>query len=295
MTAADAWLRQVEQGLVDGLTARLVAQPRTAFHTFGAATTRDLLGGLLRALREDLDAGGVDALRRAVGGLCRERDGVAVPFYDLRVLASLLRDALHAEADRTPGLERSGERAIDGWLQQMAFQVGMQFIVRREDVIEQQSSELEVQLAELQASHAEANRLLDLVRKVSLPVLPVHDGVLAVPLIGTFDAERGQDLLDATLAAVARTHAEFVIFDITGVPVFDAAAAVSLTRVIGATRLLGAELILVGVSAEVARSITGAGLQLGDLVTRRGLQEGLDHAREQLALRRAAPASRRSR
>jgi anti-anti-sigma regulatory factor len=292
MMAVGEWLRQVERGLADDLAAQLVAQARTAFHTFGAATTRDLLAGLLRALREDLDVGGVDHLRRAVGGLCRERDGVVVPFYDLRVLATLLRDALHLAADRTPGLERAGERAIDGWLQQMAFQVGMQFIVRREEVIEKQSSELEVQLAELQASHAEANRLLDLVRKVSLPILPVHHGVLAVPLIGTFDAERGRQLLDATLAAVARTRAEFVIFDITGVPVFDATAAVSLTRAIGATRLLGAELILVGVSAEVAQSITSAGLQLGNLVTRRGLQEGLDHAREQLELRRAAPRAR---
>src|SRR5437870_4848976 len=81
--------------------------------------------------------------------------------------------------------------------------------------------------------------LLEIIRQISTPVLPVHDHVL-LPLVGQLDAERGQQLIVALLAGVERHRASGVIIDITGVPMIDTAVAGHLLQATVAAKLLGA-------------------------------------------------------
>ncbi len=131
---------------------------------------------------------------------------------------------------------------------------------------------------ELRALVERQHSLIEIIRQISTPVLPVHDQVLLVPLVGQLDAERGQQLTAALLAGVERYHARMVIIDITGVPMIDTAVAGNLLQATIAAKLLGAESVLVGVSPEVAQTLVQLGVDFGTLITRSNLQAGVAYA-----------------
>jgi anti-anti-sigma factor len=140
-------------------------------------------------------------------------------------------------------------------------------------------------LEELQATIVERQRLSDTVRDLSSPLLPLMEHVLVMPLIGVIDAERASTIVESMLVAIERESARFVILDITGVPVVDTAVAGLLLRAAQAARLLGAEPVLVGIGPEVAQTLVGLGVSLGDLTTRANLASGVRYALSRQAAR----------
>jgi anti-anti-sigma regulatory factor len=139
-----------------------------------------------------------------------------------------------------------------------------------ENTVAARTAELQATVDQLQASQAT-------VRELGAPVLPVLPGVLVAPLIGTVDSARAQDLATAVLAAIDRTHAKHLILDITGVPVVDTHVTLALLRTAAAARLLGAEALLVGVSAEVAQTIVTLGVDFRAIRIYPNLQEAVIH------------------
>jgi len=118
----------------------------------------------------------------------------------------------------------------------------------------------------------------DEILRLSTQVLPVHRGILLFPLVGTIDAGRASAILQAVLGVVSKHGARVVLIDVSGVPVLDAEAATHLSRTAQALRLLGATAVLVGTSAEVARTMIAAGVDLGPLKTLADLESGLQYA-----------------
>jgi len=123
-------------------------------------------------------------------------------------------------------------------------------------------------------------------RELSTPLIPLADGVLVVPLIGSLDAERAQQILEALLEGVMAQHAHTVIVDITGVRIIDELVARALVQAARATRLLGATILLTGLRAEVAQALVRVGADLGDVTTLGTLQAGIAHALKGAAGRR---------
>ncbi|WP_437600089.1 PAS domain-containing protein [Sorangium sp. So ce590] len=121
-------------------------------------------------------------------------------------------------------------------------------------------------------------RLLDLIQELSTPSIPIHPGILVVPLIGQMDSSRGAQLMESLVGAIERHHAEFVIIDITGVTSVDTAVANHLLQATRAAALLGAECSVVGASPGIARTVIDLGLDLGNLTTHRDLEAGFRHA-----------------
>ena len=144
--------------------------------------------------------------------------------------------------------------------------------------------------------HADAMRVavedahLAVLRALSVPIIPIHAGILVLPLIGAIDVARGELLMATLLPAIAEEHAFGVLLDITGVPAIDAAVAGWLVRIAQAARLLGAEVILVGVSPQTAQTMVAAQLDLRGLVAFGTLQVGLEHllARRGFGIQRRA-------
>jgi rsbT co-antagonist protein RsbR len=114
--------------------------------------------------------------------------------------------------------------------------------------------------------------------ELSTRVLPLHRGILVMPLVGRIDAARAGPILGERLAAVARHRARVVVIDISGVPVVDADAAAHLVRTARALALLGATPVLVGVVADVARTMIAGGVALERVTTLADLASGLRHA-----------------
>lgn len=125
----------------------------------------------------------------------------------------------------------------------------------------------------------EANRAKDaLIEELSTPVITVWDGVLLGPVIGSLSRERADLMTAALLGAVVGRRARVVILDVTGVRALDADVVQHLTRAAGAVRLMGAECILTGIGAGVARTLVRAGIDLTGIEVRRTLADGLAYA-----------------
>jgi rsbT co-antagonist protein RsbR len=84
-------------------------------------------------------------------------------------------------------------------------------------------------------------------------------------------------LQEQALRAIERSAARYLILDITGVPVVDTQVAQGLMQVVQAARLLGTEVVLVGIRPEVAQTVVGLGLQMTNIATQSTLQSGIAH------------------
>ncbi len=115
-------------------------------------------------------------------------------------------------------------------------------------------------------------------RELSTPIVPIMQGVIAMPLIGSIDSYRAQQVIETLLEGVNTTGAQIVILDVTGVPVVDTQVANTLLRSAQAVRLLGAEVLLTGIRPEVAQTIVGLGLDLSHIRTLATLQDGVMYA-----------------
>ncbi|WP_438028272.1 STAS domain-containing protein [Sorangium sp. So ce233] len=115
-------------------------------------------------------------------------------------------------------------------------------------------------------------------RALSTPLLPIAEGVVVMPLIGTLDAQRAQQALETQLAGVVDHQTAQVILDITGVPVVDDLVASALARTAKAVRLLGAQVLLTGVQPATARTLIDLGVDLGGIRTLSTLQSGVAYA-----------------
>ncbi len=116
-------------------------------------------------------------------------------------------------------------------------------------------------IAGFQQAHTEARSDVDrLARQFSAPILPALPGVLVLPIVGAISAARAQQILDAVLAGVDHHGAHTVILDVTGITDVDATLPAHLQRTTSAARLLGARMVIAGVSAAIAGTLVdGAG------------------------------------
>jgi rsbT co-antagonist protein RsbR len=123
------------------------------------------------------------------------------------------------------------------------------------------------------------------ISELRTPVLQVWDGVLALPIVGSVDTARAQEMTEALLDRIVATGAEVVLLDVTGVPIIDTAVARHLLETVSAARLLGAEVMIVGLSTRTAISLVHLGVELTGVTTRASLAKGLELALARRGLR----------
>lgn len=146
------------------------------------------------------------------------------------------------------------------------------------------TNEVEQGLA-IAAAQAEIAAQRATIESLSSPVIQVWQGILTMPLIGTIDSFRAQNITASLLEAVSRQQAHCVIIDITGVPIVDTQVAQHLIQTAQACRLLGCEVILVGVGVEIAQTLVQLGVDLSTLTTLANLQAGIAWAFKRQSLR----------
>ena len=122
------------------------------------------------------------------------------------------------------------------------------------------------------------------ITELQTPVIQVWEGILALPIVGSLDTMRAQEMNEALLQRIVDTGAEIVLLEITAVPVVDTAIAKHLLETVTAARLLGAEVLIVGLSARTAMTLVHLGLDLAGVTTRTTLAKGLELAFDRLGL-----------
>jgi rsbT co-antagonist protein RsbR len=152
--------------------------------------------------------------------------------------------------------------------------------INHQDVTEQV-----VQSQAIDAARAEIANQRDAIQELSSPIIQLWDGVLTVPLMGVLDAQRTMFVTENLLEAIVAYQSDIVIIDITGVPLVDTSAASALLMTARAVALLGSRVVLVGVSAEVAQTLTHLDVDLSLFEIRANLQAGVAWAFAQLGLK----------
>ena len=131
------------------------------------------------------------------------------------------------------------------------------------------------------------------IRELSTPVIRVYNGILLLPLVGTVDTHRAEQIMETLLTRVVDEQAKALIIDIAGVPVVDTKVADHLLKTTEAVRLLGATTILTGISAEVARTIVMLDVDISAMHTRAKLADGIELALDLMGKTIAAKADHR--
>jgi len=120
------------------------------------------------------------------------------------------------------------------------------------------------------------------IQELPTPVLPFREGMLLVPIIGIIDAQRARQLTEQLLGSIRSNRAKMVVIDITGVQSVDTRVANHIVQTVEAARLMGARVILAGISPEVAQTMVTLGIDLGRILTVGDLQSGIERAEHML-------------
>jgi rsbT co-antagonist protein RsbR len=131
-------------------------------------------------------------------------------------------------------------------------------------------------MIELQQQVIEAQRAS--LRELSTPMIPLAEGVIALPLVGSIDTARAQQVMETLLQGVEHYRARSAIIDITGVPVVDTQVANVLLQTAKAVRLIGARVMITGIGPMMAQTFVSLGVDLQGITTCSTLQEGMKKA-----------------
>ncbi len=210
---------------------------------------------------EVLETGSVEALRQYARDLSERIIPRGVETDEVVGIVLLLRDVLARslfqkyQDDFT--LLNHVLDAYEPAANRIANTVAVSFVDERERVIRQQQ---------------------DAIRELSTPVLQVRERLLILPIIGVLDADRAQQLTEQLLTGIRQHRAKVVVIDTTGVPDVDVSVANHLVQTVDASRLMGASVIITGLSSKIAQTLVTIGVDLSKMNTIGDLQGGIEEA-----------------
>jgi rsbT co-antagonist protein RsbR len=217
---------------------------------------------------EVLETGSVEALQHYARDLSERIIPRGVETHEVVGIVLLLRDVLARSLFQKYREDfELLNRVLDAYepaANRIANTVAVSFVEQRERVIREQQ---------------------DALLELSTPVLQVRERLLILPIIGVLDAARAQQLTEQLLHGIRAHRAKLVVIDITGVPNVDKAVANSLVDTVTASRLMGADVIITGLSSEIAQTLVTIGVDLSKMHTVGDLQGGIEEAERQLGFR----------
>jgi rsbT co-antagonist protein RsbR len=215
-----------------------------------------------------LETGSVEALQDYARDLSERIIPRGVETEEVVGIVLLLRDvlarSLFEKYHKDFGLLNRVLDAYEPAANRIANTVAVSFVQERERIIRQQQ---------------------DSIRELSTPVLQVRERLLILPIIGVLDDQRADQLTEQLLGGIRRHRAKVVVIDITGVPDLDAEVANHLVQAVDASRLMGAGVIVTGLSPEIAQTLVRIGVDLAKINTVGDLQGGIEEAERQLGFR----------
>jgi rsbT co-antagonist protein RsbR len=215
-----------------------------------------------------LETGTLEALQAYARNLSERIIPRGVETHEVVGIVLLLRDVLarslfakyHADFVQLNRILDAYEPAAN----RIAITVAVGFVQERERVIREQQ---------------------EAIRELSTPVLQVRERLLILPIIGLIDPHRARQLTEQLLRGVRTNRAKVVVIDITGVAAMDANVANHLVLTVESARLLGATVIVTGLSPEIAQTLVNIGVELGKMTTVGDLQGGIEEAERLLGYR----------
>jgi rsbT co-antagonist protein RsbR len=217
---------------------------------------------------EVLETGSMEALQAYATDLSERIIPRGVETYEVLGIVLLLRDvlarSLFDKYRKDFDLLNEVLDAYEPAANRIANTVAVSFVRERERIIRQQQ---------------------EAIRELSTPVLQVRERIVILPIIGVLDEQRAQQLTEQLLAGIQTSRAKVVVIDVTGVPDLDASVANHLVQTADASRLMGASVILSGLSPTIAQTLVTIGVDLGKMNTVGDLQGGVEEAERLLGFK----------
>jgi len=208
-----------------------------------------------------LETGSVEALQAYARDLSERIIPRGVETQEVLGVVLLLRDvlarALFKKYQLNFDLLNQVLDAYEPAANRIANTVAVGFVQERERIIRQQQ---------------------EAIRELSTPVLRVRERLLILPIIGLIDQQRARQLTEQLLRGIRENRGKVAVMDITGVPAIDSPIANRLVQTVEAARLLGATVIVTGLSPEIAQTLVTIGVELGKMNTVGDLQGGIELA-----------------
>src|SRR5213594_414423 len=210
---------------------------------------------------EALETGTFEALQAYARNLSERIIPRGVQTDEVVGIVLLLRDVLarslfgryHADFDKLNRILDAYEPAAN----RIATTVAVGFVQERERTIREQQ---------------------EAIRELSTPVLHVRERLLILPIIGVIDPQRARQLTEQLLRGIRTNRARVVVIDITGVSAMASNVANHLVLTVEASRLLGATVMVTGLSPEIAQTLVNIGVDLTKMNTVGDLQGGIEEA-----------------
>src|SRR5438105_2837650 len=210
---------------------------------------------------EALETGTLETLHAYARNLSERITPRGVETHEVLGIVLLLRDVLaRSLIVKYQGDFKLLNRVLDAYepaANRVANTVAAGFVLERERTIREQQESI---------------------RELSTPVLQVRERLLILPIIGVIDSHRARQLTEQLLRGIRANRARVVVIDITGVAAMDSSVANHLVQTVEASRLLGATVIVTGLSPEIAQTLVRIGVNLGKMHTVGDLQGGIEEA-----------------
>lgn len=204
-----------------------------------------------------------------------DKSNVTVPFERIQRVIDIL--SMVSIGEYNPELIQisPSEHADEFSVLEAALNIYNQELAAARAQNERYIAELERSKRELQEQLTTIARQQLAIHELSTPIVEVWEDILLLPIIGSMDAQRAQEMTEKLLDRVRQSRSRCIIVDITGVDVVDTNTANSVLKMTRASRLLGAFCVVTGIRPEIARTLIQLGVEMEGLRTLRTLKDGL--------------------
>jgi rsbT co-antagonist protein RsbR len=134
---------------------------------------------------------------------------------------------------------------------------------------------METMLEREKSAHEMNRRNQKIITELSSPVVPIQKGMAILPLIGEFDFERSEHIMNYVIPKIAELKIKNLIIDFSGIANIDAEIASRIFNVNKVLGLIGIKTMLTGIRPDLAINVINAGLDFSKLNTYGTVQQAI--------------------